>query len=630
MTNSPTNKIKYLTNKDLLEEIHRSKKTYCEFISEEYGNYDFIVTDLSKATPERIEQARTKRYTDTVSKMKKEAVANGIKNPQIVLDIETITPESIVIRLMTFDHVPINEEKLHKAKTEAERHIKCNFPPFQHYIFRDGEFVCVGKSHWVGGLENGHFSVMHGKTTNRLALMFMKLVERYSHRGNWRGYCVCKDTEALTQRGWLGINDITENDIILSYDQGYLKWSKIKSIYRGEFNGLMHKITSKTGVDMLITPEHKLVTPQGLVPVELLRESDKIILLGEAVQDDLQTYSDALVELAGWIVTEGSYRFSKTTGILSNITLWQNEGPYADRIRTCLNQLGYKFSERSNLQYTNKFNVCFRISSEHSREFGKVLPEKNLNWDFLLALTTKQRELLLETMIDGDGWRVGKQKRYVQKSKEHIDMFQALCVITGHRSNTHYVQDRLSFGKTVSYWNVNVFSKRKNQTNTSCLDFHGGKRNGREHVGTGKINHPNVPTTPYNDWVWCPETEYGCFVARRNGTVYLTSNTYNDEMRSQALLQLSQMGLQFDESKSDTPNPFAYYTAAVNNSFTRILNLEKRSQNIRDDLLIMHGAMPSYTRQTEQDIQKMSGNAVVKSKTMNRFGRGPKAAPKTK
>ena len=72
--------------------------------------------------------------------------------------------------------------------------------------------------------------------------------------------------------------------------------------------------------------------------------------------------------------------------------------------------------------------------------------------------------------------------------------------------------------------------------------------------------------------------------------------TYNDEMQSQALMQLSQIGLQFDESKSE--NPFAYYTAAITNSFTRILNLEKKNQAIRDDLLEQNNMMPSFTRQT--------------------------------
>ena len=71
--------------------------------------------------------------------------------------------------------------------------------------------------------------------------------------------------------------------------------------------------------------------------------------------------------------------------------------------------------------------------------------------------------------------------------------------------------------------------------------------------------------------------------------------TYNDEMRSQALLQLSQIGLQFDEAKSQ--NPFAYYTAAITNSFTRVLNIEKRNQNLRDDILEMNNLTPSYTRQ---------------------------------
>ena len=71
--------------------------------------------------------------------------------------------------------------------------------------------------------------------------------------------------------------------------------------------------------------------------------------------------------------------------------------------------------------------------------------------------------------------------------------------------------------------------------------------------------------------------------------------TYNEEMRGQALLQLSQIGLQFDESKSQ--NPFAYYTAAITNSFTRVLNIEKRNQNLRDDILQMNNLNPSYTRQ---------------------------------
>jgi len=86
--------------------------------------------------------------------------------------------------------------------------------------------------------------------------------------------------------------------------------------------------------------------------------------------------------------------------------------------------------------------------------------------------------------------------------------------------------------------------------------------------------------------------------------------TYNEEMRGQALLQLSQIGLQFDESKSQ--NPFAYYTAAITNSFTRILNIEKKNQNIRDDILEINGLNPSWTRQNSgaKSMAAMSGPGV--------------------
>ena len=92
-------------------------------------------------------------------------------------------------------------------------------------------------------------------------------------------------------------------------------------------------------------------------------------------------------------------------------------------------------------------------------------------------------------------------------------------------------------------------------------------------------------------------------------------DTHNEEMRGQALLQLSQIGLQFDEAKSQ--NPFAYYTAAITNSFTRILNIEKKNQSIRDDILEMNGLNPSWTRQNSEVDAKLAEkhNAQQKADT---------------
>ena len=76
--------------------------------------------------------------------------------------------------------------------------------------------------------------------------------------------------------------------------------------------------------------------------------------------------------------------------------------------------------------------------------------------------------------------------------------------------------------------------------------------------------------------------------------------TYVDEMRGAAILQLTYVGLRFNEAKSQ--NPFAYYTAAITNSFCRVLNTEKRVQNIRDDILELNGLNPSFTRQHSNDL----------------------------
>lgn len=116
-----------------------------------------------------------------------------------------------------------------------------------------------------------------------------------------------------------------------------------------------------------------------------------------------------------------------------------------------------------------------------------------------------------------------------------------------------------------------------------------GKSHWSGDLETGKFNKEHGKMTPKLAHMFIKLCER--YATRSNWRGY----TYNDEMRSQALLQLSQIGLQFDESKSQ--NPFAYYTAAITNSFTRVLNIEKRNQNLRDDILEMNNLTPSYTRQ---------------------------------
>lgn len=78
--------------------------------------------------------------------------------------------------------------------------------------------------------------------------------------------------------------------------------------------------------------------------------------------------------------------------------------------------------------------------------------------------------------------------------------------------------------------------------------------------------------------------------------------TYLDEMQALSLFQLIQEGLRFNEAVGD--NPFSFYTSVLTNCFTKVFNIEKNNQMIRDDLLIMAGVSPSFTRQVDQEYER--------------------------
>ena len=138
----------------------------------------------------------------------------------------TVSPRKIeksdlVFRVMMFDHVPLDSERKKNPKQTSDHHAKVNFPPFQHYRFDGaGKPQCVGKSHWIGGMDNGHFSCNHGKMTNTLAMMYMKLCERYGTRANWRGYTYNDEmqSQALMQLSQIGLQfDESKSDNPFAY-----------------------------------------------------------------------------------------------------------------------------------------------------------------------------------------------------------------------------------------------------------------------------------------------------------------------------------------------------------------------------------------------------------------------------
>jgi len=234
-TTKPKRPTNYLNNKDILKEIHTSKNSYCSFVLPEYNRYDLII-DMPESPLETSLEYALKPEQIQAAKETRAAWLSQEKGEKILAD--TISEEDLIFRVMTWKHVPVAQKqprKTAKKKTAKDIfvfedddgedfsdledkttrgdvddmvHVKVNFPPFQHFKMDETRTMrCVGKSHWLGGIENGHFSKDHGNITNKLARMYMMLCEKYAMKFNWRGYTYNDEmrNSAILQLTYVGL-----------------------------------------------------------------------------------------------------------------------------------------------------------------------------------------------------------------------------------------------------------------------------------------------------------------------------------------------------------------------------------------------------------------------------------------
>lgn len=207
----------YLNNKDLMKEIHKSKLSYCYAIDDAYTHFDLILDSVEEITPETIQQAKEAQASRLSSQgyefgieewySTKKPASTKPKQADFRVEPDEIAETDIVFRVMTYEHIPETPGRKKNPKTVADLHTRCNFPPFKHYALMDGEWKEVLRSHWDGGFDNGWFDQTRGSITPTLAMMMIKLVERYAMRGNWRNYTYNDEMQsaALLQLSEVGL-----------------------------------------------------------------------------------------------------------------------------------------------------------------------------------------------------------------------------------------------------------------------------------------------------------------------------------------------------------------------------------------------------------------------------------------
>lgn len=244
---------KYLNNEDVLREIHLSKNSYCSFLDYSNDNqFDIILDDVDKINIDTIQGLLTMRDAMTARRKR-------LLKADPAFDIASVSPGDLVFRVMTTEHIPLVIKKKSKAKTSSyntsqilnelmnddddedaissepaqlsqEALIKwakendvelvpmrTNFPPFYHYrLDNEGKPYLVGKSHWQGDLETGSFCQTHGRLTDKMGAMYIKICERYATGRSWNKYTYVDEMIGqaelqLTQVGLRFNEAITQN-----------------------------------------------------------------------------------------------------------------------------------------------------------------------------------------------------------------------------------------------------------------------------------------------------------------------------------------------------------------------------------------------------------------------------------
>ena len=323
-------------------------------------------------------------------------------------------------------------------------------------------------------------------------------------------YCVDTETEILTKNGWKKYNEVNLDDDVLTINININKaeWNVISGIFIDNYIGEMYSLEQQQ-ISALVTPNHKFPVKKQykfnntlrLKETKDLNPSDKIPLSADNINLPKEKfYDDDFIKLIGWVVTEGCYR--KRPGYTIEISQSNTYNPkYVLEIENILKRLKVRYHEY-NAGIDKKIHY-FGITGEYARQIRKLLPDKMLTIEFILSLTKEQIDLLIEILCKADGSYSYTNMVLQTSNKKQADNIQFMLSIGGYAS---YLSSRANYGN-FSNGNISYNITIKYRENAKIVN-----------TKISKVNYTGI--------IWCPHTQNGTWLARRNGKVYFTGNTW--------------------------------------------------------------------------------------------------------
>jgi len=348
--------------------------------------------------------------------------------------------------------------------------------------------------------------------------------------------CYDEQTEVLTDIGWKFLSDISDTDKIcsLNKDTFEILYDYPTMIYSNDYSGKMYKLKqSRAGIDLLVTPNHKLFTGELEYAEDLFgsksiqfyktgkwlgKRKEFITLPHESAPG--HKYKRKKIKIEDWLeflgyyLSEGAIVFNRRKDSDSGsyvITFYQKDINNFNKIFNSCKKVTY-----SKVAVTGPDKRTIRFCDKRLYNFLKPLGNKYNKYipRELFGLKPAKLKILFDALMLGDG-RINKNggSYYCTSSDALKDDFQELLLKIG-MSGTSYIKhragDKIWFSRdnryincTKDHWRIMV----KFKNNSPLIK----KREERWEDYSGKI--------------YCVEVPSSIIYVRRNGCVCWCGNS---------------------------------------------------------------------------------------------------------
>lgn len=322
--------------------------------------------------------------------------------------------------------------------------------------------------------------------------------------------CVTEDTEVLTPAGFKKYYELNVGNDIYTWKDGKLNIQPVQRVNVSDYNGIMHQYSGRDVVQT-VTPNHRVLYKENNKHTYDLTESSNLFerltpltIPVAMLEDDRPDYpiTDNLLKLLVLVLTDGNIK--NDDGKRSRVSLFKSPTRWGnDEILRLFESLSIQYTHQckengfNNGGMLNHYNIC----ADDSQMIIELLNGTKVSLpDWMFKLSRRQANLVIDLWAKLDGHTAeneyGRQK--LQCDNYTIaDQLQHMCFLAGRGSKI--TARKIGDNKQETIYVIPYSRQNKDARKKESVQY------------SGKV--------------WCPTTEDGVVVFRKDGKIFISGNS---------------------------------------------------------------------------------------------------------